>query len=376
MRIAFYAPMKPPDDPEPSGDRRMATSLIRALETAGHTVRLAARQRSYDGTGDPVAQRRNRRVGAAIASEIARQPGALFDGPPPELWFTYHLYHKAPDWIGPLVARRLGIPYVIAEASHAPKQADGRWRLGHGAAAAAIRRARHVIVLNPVDVPCLRRLRGDSGGITPLAPFLALPATPGADRTTLARRFGLDAGRPWLLCVAMMRPGAKLASYQGLGAALRQLTDRPWQLLVAGDGPARAAVERALPGDDRAAYLGILGAGDIAALGAAADLFVWPAVREGYGMALLEAQAAGLPVVAGHTPGVAQIVADGITGLLTPAGDAPAFAAAVATLLDDADRRRAMGAAARHKAATAHDIASAARYLDNILQSLVRNSLS
>ena len=43
----------------------------------------------------------------------------------PELWFTYHLYHKAPDWLGPRIAGALGIPYVVAEASFAPKQAGG-----------------------------------------------------------------------------------------------------------------------------------------------------------------------------------------------------------------------------------------------------------
>jgi len=43
----------------------------------------------------------------------------------PALWFTYHLYHKAPDHIGPVVARQLGIPYVLAEASYAAKQARG-----------------------------------------------------------------------------------------------------------------------------------------------------------------------------------------------------------------------------------------------------------
>src|SRR3546814_1683340 len=43
----------------------------------------------------------------------------------PQLWFTYHLYYKAPDWIGPKVARALRIPYVVAEASVAYKRASG-----------------------------------------------------------------------------------------------------------------------------------------------------------------------------------------------------------------------------------------------------------
>jgi len=52
MRIAFYAPMKPPDHPVPSGDRRMARLLLAALRRGGHQVSLASRIRARDGTGD------------------------------------------------------------------------------------------------------------------------------------------------------------------------------------------------------------------------------------------------------------------------------------------------------------------------------------
>src|SRR5207253_11404693 len=59
----------------------------------------------------------------------------------PELWFTYHLYHKAPDWLGPQIADALRIPYVVAEASDAPKQASRGWAAGRRAAERAIRRS-------------------------------------------------------------------------------------------------------------------------------------------------------------------------------------------------------------------------------------------
>ena len=58
MRVAFYAPLKPPDHPVPSGDRSMARLLIRALELAGHEVGLASRLRSRDTDGDPARQSR------------------------------------------------------------------------------------------------------------------------------------------------------------------------------------------------------------------------------------------------------------------------------------------------------------------------------
>ena len=58
MRVAFYAPMKPPDHPVPSGDRRMAALLMQALSLAGHEVELSSRLRSRDGAGDPARQAR------------------------------------------------------------------------------------------------------------------------------------------------------------------------------------------------------------------------------------------------------------------------------------------------------------------------------
>ena len=108
------------------------------------------------------------------------------------------------------------------------------------------------------------------------------------------------------------------------------------------------------------------------ALYAAADLLVWPAVDEAFGMALLEAQAAGTPVIAGGFGGVPEIVADGVSGLVAPPGDVAAFARAVASLLDDPVRRRAMGTAAHTHITDNHDLPEAARRLDAILTAVTR----
>src|SRR5439155_14950174 len=117
-----------------------------------------------------------------------------------------------------------------------------------------------------------------------------------------------------------------------------------------GDGPARAEVESALaPLGSRVVYRGVLDEAAIAAVLAEADLFVWPAISEAFGMALLEAQACGVPVVAGASGGVSGIVASGETGLLTPPGDIAGFAAATRRLLVDEAARGVMAAAARAK---------------------------
>jgi len=77
------------------------------------------------------------------------------------------------------------------------------------------------------------------------------------------------------------------------------------------------------------------------------DLLVHPAFKEGLGVALLEAGAAGIPVVGARAGGIPEVVVDGRTGRLVPPGDAPALATALAELLGDPERCRAMGREAR-----------------------------
>ncbi len=365
MRIAFYAPLKPPDHPMPSGDRRVAQLLWEALRSAGHEPFLASRLRSYDGAGDKLRQARLGRIARGTAERLLRRwrqdPRAA-----PELWFTYHLYYKAPDWLGPAISSALGIPYVIAEASAAPKRAGGSWQIGHRAVEEALRRADAVLGLNPADRECVLPLLRDPRRWVALSPFL--DARPYGGRP--ARQ---PSSPPRLIAVAMMRHGDKLASYRLLGAALAELLDVPWSLDIVGDGPARAEVESALaPLGARTRYRGALDEGAVAAALAEADLFVWPAVNEAFGMALLEAQGSGVAVVAGASGGVAGIVAAGETGLLVPPGDVTSFAAAVRRLVLDGAARVAMGAAARAKVEREHDLPAAATRLAAALERLGR----
>jgi len=72
MNTAFYAPLKAPDHPVPSGDRQMARLLIEALERAGLAPALACRLRSYD-RGEPWRQRRLDEVAARAAPLLARR---------------------------------------------------------------------------------------------------------------------------------------------------------------------------------------------------------------------------------------------------------------------------------------------------------------
>jgi glycosyltransferase involved in cell wall biosynthesis len=98
-----------------------------------------------------------------------------------------------------------------------------------------------------------------------------------------------------------------------------------------------------------------------------ADLYVWPAIDEAFGMAFIEAQACGLPVIAGNGSGVASVVAANRTGLLVPLSDAASFAEAVRTLMADDGRRRQMAADAVAYATSQHDLPAAAARIDAVL---------
>jgi glycosyltransferase involved in cell wall biosynthesis len=317
-----------------------------------------------------------REQGSALGQRLAAQWRDAGPEARPDLWFTYHAYYKAPDWLGPQASAVLGIPYVIAEASHAGKRAGGAWDVGHRGTLEAIGRADLLLCPTRDDVEGLRAVAASPGRIVALPPFLdpapfrAAAARREACREELARAHAVESAVPWLAVAAMMRPGDKLASYASLARALGHVRDLPWRVLVAGDGPARAQVEAAfaaaIPG--RAAFLGALPLNRVAALYAAADLCVWPAVNEAYGMAMLEAQAAGVPVISCATRGVPDVVEHGKTGLLAPAGDERALAGLVRELLLDEGRRSRMSVAAVAFAAGERSIESAAILLGRLLE--------
>ena len=375
MRIAFYAPLKPPTAATPSGDRRVARLLLRAIRRAGHEPFLASRFRSYEGAGDDGRQRALRRRGKAIAERLVSRLAAAERQP--DLWLTYHLYYKAPDWLGPAVAGALGIPYVIAEASFAAKRAGGPWDLGHRAVEGALRAADHVLALNADDRGCVAPLLKPGARESSLPPFIDGAryrrgrALRTETRAALSARHGLDVERPWLLAVGMMRPGDKLASYRVLAEALALCADLPWHVLIAGGGAAETHVfELFARFGNRVAYLGMVNDRTLAPVYGACDVFVWPAVREAFGMAILEAQAAGLPVVAGRTGGVPGIVVDGSTGLLTAPNNAEECAGAVRVLLENSALRKSLGAAALNRVRGAHDLSQAAERLDRVFRNV------
>lgn len=364
MTVALYCPMKPPDHPLASGDREIARLIAIALERLGKPPVIASHLITWLGEPDPAELDRLIHASDAEAERLIAEWSSAEDRP--QAWITYHLYHKAPDWIGPKVADALDLPYVVIEASRAAKRAAGPWAAGFAAADRALSAADAVAAMHGedrdglIDVVPPERLAS-------LAPFI--DAQPFAE---LPRRPPRQGGPVHLLAVGMMRPGNKAACYRVLAEAVAKLPDLPWQLTIAGDGEAAEEI-RPLFDPARTTFLGACERAALLDAYREADVFVWPAVNEPFGLVFLEAQAAGLPVVGGISRGVPEIVTDGETGLLVAPNDADAFAAAVAQLIRDPDRRAEMGTAGRARILARHDLVPATAAIGALLDQAAAN---
>jgi len=376
VNIAFYAPMKSPHHPRPSGDRRIARLLIKALELSGHHVEVISDLRTWEGKGDQAAQQRICDQAFEVSEQLIKSLKTRPEEQKPDVWFSYHLYHKAPDWIGPRVAESLNIPYLVAEASLAVKQGRGAWSTGLHQVIHALEQAAAIVCLNPVDIPALQTRPGLRGKLHRLMPFIDctginLDRRP-EFRNKLARQYSLDPALPWLISVAMMREDAKLDSYQYLAKNMVQVT-HPFQLLLIGDGKARHKVEALFSGElaKNTRFAGELDQTATLEALSASDLFVWPAVNEAIGMAILEAQASGLPVVAGASGAIPELVRAGETGFLSAPDNTREMAASIDKLLFKPELRRLFSRAAIKNIEQHHSLRMAADTLNHILSALL-----
>ena len=166
-------------------------------------------------------------------------------------------------------------------------------------------------------------------------------------RAGIRAALGVAPDSPVLLLVGRMHPiKGHRVMLQMLPDIVRRVPDAT--LLLAGDGPERAACEelsRALGLDRHVRFLGQRR--DIPELLQASDVVVVPSQSEGLSLAAIEAHAAGRTVVGFDAGGISEVVRDGITGRIVPAGDREAFADAAASLLLDESGRAAYGREAR-----------------------------
>jgi glycosyltransferase involved in cell wall biosynthesis len=139
--------------------------------------------------------------------------------------------------------------------------------------------------------------------------------------------------------------------------ALAHVRDHPFSALIVGDGPDLPTVDGEVRELGLEAAVQLSGPRrDVPDLLAQSDVFALASRSEGGPISILEAMAAGLPVVASDVGGVPELVVEGETGLLVPAGDAHALATALERLLADPELRRRLGAAGRERVRERFDL--------------------
>jgi glycosyltransferase involved in cell wall biosynthesis len=259
-----------------------------------------------------------------------------------------------------LAARRAGGCRIVAARRSVPKERGAQRLLAELAVRAADR-----IVVNAE----LLRPGGRAGERTEVIPsgvdterFRPNPASADAKR-----RLGMAPDQPVVGTVGRLEPRKGTSTLLAALAALRDAGRSEVALAVVGDGPLKAE----LAGD--AERLGVAShvrwLGDRADVGAvleALDLFVLPSRTEGMSNALLEAMATGRPVVATAVGGTPEVIADGESGLLVPADDPAAMAAAMGRIMDDAALARRLGAAARQTVEQRYGAKSMVRRLEAV----------
>ena len=332
-------------DPERSfgGGERQVLGLVRHLARRGHENVLAAPEGSAivrllppgDARGVPLAVRNDVDLFAAfrLAHLVARERPDVV-----------HL-HTSRALALTLWLPRLAAPAVVTRRMDYPVRRGLRTRLLYG---------RRVAAVAAISEEVRRQL--EAGGVAPerirvIPSGVEVPdGLPGpAGREAARRRFG--AGPETVIAVVAAletRKGHDVLLHALARAGARGLA---FTALLCGDGSQRAALEEEAGRLGLSSHVRFLGEQrQVADVLAAADLFVLPSRKEGLGVAILEAMALGLPVVASAVGGIPESVEDGGTGLLVPPEDVDALAAAIARLARDPGLARRMGERGRERA--------------------------
>lgn len=211
--------------------------------------------------------------------------------------------------------------------------------------------------------------------VVPLGLDLEPFAGAGALRGQLRAELGLGRDAPLVGIVARLVPvKAHEVFIEAAARVARQVPQS--RFLLVGDGARRAELETLavqLGLKDRTFFLGWRR--DLDRIYADLDLVALTSRNEGSPVSLIEAMAAGRPVVATRVGGVPDLVEDGVTGCLVPPGDADALAEAMVGLLTDPDRRHAMGQAGRKRVVPAFSARRLLDDMDRLYTELLRKKL-
>lgn len=368
MKIAYYMPFKPLGHANPSGDLVIGSELFDHLKTKGHEIELASRLRCRWIYYRPI------KLGQ-LAYEKKRVIAAGREQKP-QLWLSYHCYYKAPDLLGPGVAARLAIPYVIFQGIYSTKRRKRLKTLpGFLLNRLSLKKADLVFTNKQRDYKNLLRLLPEDK-IAYIPPGIRPENFTACNKERQQQRSSWQAGQETIIfSAAMMRPGVKT---EGLATIIKDCASLvqsgiELQLVIAGDGSCRSQLEALASArlGPRVRFLGRIARKEMYRYYSAADIFAFPGVEESLGMVYLEAQSCGLPVVAFSNWGGKEAVANGQTGLLAPAEKPDLLRQNLRRLIEKPELRAEMGARAANHIRTRHDLRQNYDQLEGQLARLV-----
>lgn len=247
--------------------------------------------------------------------------------------------------VGWWLKKRLGLPYVVSlQGGDVPGFMGDELAVYHrlsGPVITAVWKAAHAVIANSDGLATLARAHA------PHIDIGVIPAGADLDAVTPSTTPTLE-GPMRLLFVG------RLVSQKGLDVLFRALATmkahQDWTLTIAGEGPLKddlALAVHQLGLAERVVFRGWLERDQLPAVYGEADIFVLPSRDEGMPNAMLEAMAAGLPVIGSKVAGLSEVVIDGETGFLVPPEDADALAHALRVAIEDRDQTFKLGQAAR-----------------------------
>jgi glycosyltransferase involved in cell wall biosynthesis len=335
------------------GSERHLLTLLPALRERGVDARFAGLDvpgsdapRFYAGLDDAGVPYRRVRCGADVSPRMLRDVIAAVRAERPQLVHT-HLVHA--DVYGTLAGAVGRVPLVST------RHNDDRYLLGPFRYVDRLfaRRARRLVAISHAVRSFLERAGHDPRKL--LTIHYGLDRLPEAPSEVGPLEAGVPDGAPLLLAIGRLT--AQKDHPTLLRAFARVRREHPHAMLaILGIGPLEQETRRL--GADLGLAGSVLFPGrlEIRDWLARADVFVHTSRWEGFGLVLLEAMLAGLPVVATRVSAVPEIVADGETGLLAEPGDDAAVASALSELLGSAGQARALGAAGLERARTVFSV--------------------